>query len=246
VASFDRCPRAWFLDREVHAKGTTTMSQGFGSVVHALAEAVATGEVPADVDALVERLDAVWSSLPFDAPWQREREYAEARALLARFLDWHRANKRELVGAELEFVVDHGDDVVVRGRADRLERDDEGRLVVVDLKTGKYPPKDKDLPTEPQLGVYQLAVREGAFADRAAGGPGGAELVQLRKATRGSVKVQPQPALSDSDTWVVDLVAAVAAGIRGEVFPSRPNDLCDRCAYRTSCPARAEGGQVVT
>jgi superfamily I DNA/RNA helicase/RecB family exonuclease len=246
VSSFDRCPRAWFLDREVHAKGSTSMSQGFGSVVHALAEAVATGELAADVDALVERLDSVWPSLPFDAPWQRDREHDEARALLARFLAWHRANGRELVGAELEFEVDHGAEVVLRGRADRLERDEQGRLVVVDLKTGKYPPKDKDLPTEPQLGVYQLAVREGAFADRTDGAPGGAELVQLRKETRGAVKVQPQPALTDDDRWVADLVAAVAAGIRGEQFPARPNDLCDRCAYRTSCPARGEGRQVLS
>ena len=244
VSSFDRCPRAWFLDREAHAQGATSASQGLGSVVHALAEAVATGEVDADIDALAERLDAVWSSLPFDAPWQRTREYDEARALLARFLAWHRGDPRALVGAEMEFVVDHGDDVVLRGRADRLERDADGRLVVVDLKTGKYPPRDKDLPTEPQLGVYQLAVREGAFADRAPGPPGGAELVQLRKQAHGKVKVQPQPALGDEE-WVTQLVATVAGAIRREEFPARPNDMCDRCAFRSSCPARGEGRQVV-
>jgi superfamily I DNA/RNA helicase/RecB family exonuclease len=246
VSSFDRCPRAWFLDREVHARGATSASQGFGSVVHALAEAVATGEVAPDVDALLVRLDAVWQSLPFDAAWQRSREYDEARALLSRFLAWHHANDRELLGAEVEFTVEHGDDVMLRGRADRLERDDDGRLVVVDLKTGKNPPRDADLPTEPQLGVYQLAVRDGAFADRHPGGPGGAELVQLRRETYGKVKVQPQPMLGPDDVWVSDLVAAVATGVRREEFPARPNDMCDRCAFRTSCPARGEGRQVLS
>jgi PD-(D/E)XK nuclease superfamily len=41
-------------------------------------------------------------------------------------------------------------------------------------------------------------------------------------------------------------VEGVAAGIRNEQFPARPNDGCDRCAFRTSCPSRDEGDQVVT
>lgn len=245
VSSFETCPRRWFLDHEVHAQGVSTSSQGFGSVVHALAEAVATGAVPPDVDALMQQLDEVWSSLPFDAAWQRDREHENARALLERFLRWHRDNDRELLGAEVGFAVDYGDDVVLRGRADRLERDADGRVVVVDLKTSKYPPKDKDLPTEAQLGVYQLAVREGAFAAEHPGPPGGAELVQLRISNRGKVKVQPQDPIDADPGWADDLVAGVAREIRAESFVARPNDLCDRCAYRTSCPATDAGDQVV-
>jgi RecB family exonuclease len=212
-----------------------------------LAEAVATEQLPPDVEALVRQLDTVWRSLPFDAAWQRDREHEAARELLDRFLRWHRGNPRELVGAEVDFTVDYGDDVVLRGRADRLERDADGHLVVVDLKTSKYPPKDKDLGTEPQLGVYQLAVREGAFADRLPGTPGGAELVQLRKETRGKVKVQPQPSLAaEGPAWVDDVVGGVARDVRSELFAARPNDLCDRCAYRTSCPAVDAGAQVVS
>ncbi len=246
VASFERCPRAWFLDHEAHAQGVSSSAQGFGSVVHALAEAVATGQLPAEVDALVAQLDTVWRSLPFDAEWQREREHEAARDLLARFLRWHHGNERSLVGAEIAFAADYGDDVRLHGRADRLEADAEGRLVVVDLKTSKYPPKDKDLDREPQLGVYQLAVREGAFADVHPGEPGGAELVQLRKERYGEVKVQPQPALGTGGAgWVDEMVTTMARDVRRESFPARPNDFCDRCAYRTSCPAVDAGQQVV-
>lgn len=53
--------------------------------------------------------------------------------------------------------------VVLRGTADRLELDNEGRLVVVDLKTGKYPAEK--IAEHPQLGLYQLAVAEGGFAE---------------------------------------------------------------------------------
>jgi len=246
VSAHQRCPRAWFLDREAHASAATSSSQGLGSVVHALAEAVATGELPADLDVLQRRLAEIWPSLPFDARWQADREWEEARRLLRRFVQWHQDDEREVLGVEVDFTVAHSDDVVLKGRADRLERDADGRVVVVDLKTGRTVPVDRDLPREPQLGVYQLAVRDGAFAERHPGPPGGAELVQLRREVRGSVKVQSQPAMGADDDWCADVVSTTASMIRAERFDARPNDGCDRCPFRSSCPAHPSGGQVVS
>jgi superfamily I DNA/RNA helicase/RecB family exonuclease len=244
VAAFDRCPRAWFLDREAHATESTSTAQGFGSIVHALAEAVVVGELPAEIDALIERLDAVWHLLPYDARWQAVRDHKEATAALQRFLAWHAANSRDCVSAEVDFEVAVGDDVVVRGRADRIELDDAGGLVVVDLKTSRNPPSDERVKTDAQLGVYQLVTRHGAF-EQWSTTPGGAELVQLRKGTR-EVKVQRQAPLGADDGWVDDLVGGIASGIRDETFPARPNDSCGYCRFRTSCPSRDEGGQVIT
>ena len=51
--------------------------------------------------------------------------------------------------------------VRVRGRLDRLERDSAGRLVVVDIKTGKSPVSKDDAQRHAQLAMYQLAVAEG-------------------------------------------------------------------------------------
>jgi RecB family exonuclease len=244
VAAFDRCPRAWFLDREVKATESTSTAQGFGSIVHALAEAVVVGELPADLDALVERLDEVWHLLPYDARWQAVRDHGEARAALERFLAWHALNDRECASAEANFEVAVGDDVVVRGRADRIELDADGALVVVDLKTTRNPPSDVRVKTDAQLGVYQLVTRHGAFKEWSTT-PGGAELVQLRKSVRGSVKVQRQNPLADGDEWVDDLVDSIAEGIRSESFPARANEGCGYCRFRTSCPASDEGVQVM-
>ena len=244
VAAFDQCPRAWFLAREVKATETTSTAQGFGSIVHALAEAVVLGVLPPDLEVLCERLDSVWSSLPYDARWQADRDRIEARAALERFLAWHRQNERECAGAELEFTVPVGDDVVIRGRVDRVELDELDRAVVVDLKTSKNPPTEDKVSHDPQLGVYQLAVRAGAF-EQWSTTPGGAELWQLRKSARSGLKVQAQRPLDPADEWVDELVGGIAADIRAEAFPARPNDACTHCRFRTSCPAQDEGDQVV-
>jgi superfamily I DNA/RNA helicase/RecB family exonuclease len=245
VAAFDRCPRAWFLDREAHATESTSTAQGFGSIVHALAEAVVVGELPADLEALVERLDAVWHLLPYDARWQAVRDHKEATAALQRFIAWHAANTRDCVSAEVDFEVAVGDDVVVRGRADRIELDDGGGLVVVDLKTSRNPPSDERVKTDAQLGVYQLVTQHGAF-EQWSTTPGGAELVQLRRSVRGTVKVQRQHALVAEDAWVDDLVGGIASSVRAETFPARANDGCGYCRFRTSCPSSDEGGQVIS
>jgi superfamily I DNA/RNA helicase/RecB family exonuclease len=246
VASYDTCPRRWFLDREVRAAGASSIAQGLGSVVHALAEAVALGQLPADPDALTAELDTVWSSLPFDSPWGRVREHGEARKLLERFLTWHAVNPRQLIGVEVDFEVQVGDDVVLRGRADRLELDADGCVVVVDLKTSKNPPQDNEVPTDPQLGMYQLATRAGAFTQLTSADSGGAELVQLRREVRTQVKVQQQPPLpDDADTWADRLAEGMSRAMRAERFVARPNKHCKGCAYRTSCPAVEAGSEVI-
>ena len=71
----------------------------------------------------------------------------------------------------------------VRGRLDRLERDAEGRLVVVDIKTGKSPVSKDDAQRHAQLAMYQLAVAEGLLPQGEQ--PGGARLVYLGKTSCG-------------------------------------------------------------
>ncbi len=83
------CTLQWFLGREVKADAPATAAQGFGNVVHVLADEVASGRTPADLDVLMERLDSVWNGLAFDAPWKSEQEKDQARAALERFLHWH-------------------------------------------------------------------------------------------------------------------------------------------------------------
>jgi RecB family exonuclease len=205
-------------------------------------------------------VDRVWAEIPFRTPWSGERERAEARAALERFLARHRRpGARTLLATEqplrAEVRLPDGSSVVVDGRADRLELDDEGRVVVVDLKTGKYPPSGKDLPEHPQLGLYQLAVQHGAVDDllpaeavrdaaTGSGVPGGAELWQLRHQAYGKLKVQPQaPQEPDDDGQrpVERQLADAVAVVRDESFPTRPGDHCKRCDFATMCPAQVSG-----
>lgn len=251
LSGLDECPLRWFLAHEVHAESPASTAMGFGGVLHALAHEVATGRTPADLDTLMARLDRVWGQLAYDAPWQSQQQHDEAQAALTRFLSWHAADRRRtVVATEVPFEVPvavPGGTVTLRGFMDRVELDADGRVHVVDLKTGKTAPKRKDVAEHPQLGTYQLAVREGALDGRLEGRPsvGGAELVMLRLDGPHGPKVPQQPALPAGRTWVEDLLDTAVRRVLSESFPPTPQERCDRCEFRRCCPAQPDGRQVV-
>ncbi|MGW1493751.1 ATP-dependent helicase [Streptomyces sp. NPDC002402] len=251
------CALQWFLGREVKADAPATAAQGFGNVVHVLADEVASGQTPADLAVLMERLDSVWNALVFDAPWKSQQEKEHARVALERFLRWHVMDR----GGRTPAATEHGFDVTleageyevrIRGSMDRVEQDAEGRAYVVDFKTGKQTPTRDEVARHPQLAVYQLAVREGAL-DEAFGGrrpePGGAELVQLRQAAAKKEggedlpKVQAQEPLAGE--WVGELLATAAGRVLDERFTPTAGQHCGHCAFRASCSAQPEGRQIV-
>ncbi|MEU1217285.1 ATP-dependent helicase [Streptomyces sp. NPDC005791] len=251
------CALQWFLGREVKADAPATAAQGFGNVVHVLADEVASGRTPADLDVLMERLDSVWDGLVFDAPWKSQQEKDQARAALERFLHWHVMDRagRTPAASEHDFDVtlEAGEYAVrIRGSMDRVEQDTEGRAYVVDFKTGKGAPTKDEVASHPQLAVYQLAVREGAVDEVFDGHrpePGGAELVQLRqpapKKEGGDAlpKVQAQEPLSGE--WVSDLLATAAGRVLDERFTPTTGQHCTHCAFKASCSAQPEGRQVI-
>ncbi|MFI9581425.1 UvrD-helicase domain-containing protein [Streptomyces sp. NPDC052236] len=251
------CALQWFLGREVKADAPATAAQGFGNVIHVLADEVASGRTPADLAVLMERLDSVWNALVFDAPWKSQQEKEHARVALERFLRWHVMDR----GGRTPAVTEHDFDVTleageyevrIRGSMDRVEQDEHGRAYVVDFKTGKLAPTRDEVDHHPQLAVYQLAVREGAL-DEAFDGrrpeAGGAELVQLRQPAPkkeggdGLPKIQAQEPLNGE--WVGELLATAAGRVLDERFTPSAGQHCTHCAFRASCSAQPEGRHVV-
>ena len=242
VETFTRCGLRWLLEAAVGVR-SPGVAQHLGIVLHAAAALAAEG---ADDGEVAKRVDELWQHLDFGSPWYSARQRAKAEAMVAKFLEWHRRNPRELVAVEHQLRVSMGE-ITITGQVDRLERDEDGAAIIVDLKTGTGRPSDAELDRHPQLGVYQLAVLLGAFEQFGLAEPGGAELIQIGNAAlKASVRVQAQRGLrSDPDPgWARDLVETVAAGMAGPVFRATANPGCRVCPVAASCPVDERGGQV--
>ncbi len=242
VESFTRCGLRWLLEVAAGA-GSVDVVRHFGIVIHAAAVLAAEGANDAVIG---ERIDEVWHHLDFGSAWYSQKQRELAHRMVTKFLAWHRENPRELIAYE-ESVRAQVGAVEITGRVDRLERDAEGRAIVVDLKTSSTPVPGTDLERHPQLGVYQLAVMLGAFERLGLTEPGGAELVQVGKASLAAqVRIQPQRSLLEDPEpgWARELVETVAAGMAGPLFEARLNPGCRHCPVASSCPVHTSGEQV--
>jgi superfamily I DNA/RNA helicase/RecB family exonuclease len=232
------CPLRWLLER--HGGGTgRDLRSALGSLVHAVV--ADSGRTEAQ---LFAELEKVWQQLPFDSPWYADNELERYRAMLSIFTTWREQTRGELteVGTELDvtgLVADGADGprVQVRGRVDRLERDSEGRLVVVDVKTGKSPVTKADAQQHAQLALYQLAIAEGVVQQ--GDQPGGGRLVYPAKPSRDGATERLQDPMGELDRqeWR-NRVTAAAAATAGPHFVARINDGCANCPVRAMCPAQ--------
>ncbi len=251
------CSMKWFLDHEVHAETVRGGSTAFGSIVHAIADHVAKGNVPEDIEAMDALVDDVWSTVEFEAPWRSEAERSEARRSLERFLQYQVQRSRELVDteryleAEVPVPLPDGTtaNVTVRGFLDRIERDDEGGLIAIDLKTTNTIPTKAEIAEHGQLGLYQVLLSESADAPLA-DHVGGAALVQLRKdagTDDPGPKEQPQAPLDATSppTWVETALGEAVQVLRAEDITATVGKQCNYCAFTAICPAKNPSPSVV-
>ena len=233
------CPLRWLLERHGGTDARDVRS-AIGSLVHALV--ADKGKTEGQMAAELERL---WEKLPFESAWYADNELARHRSMLSAFAQWREQTRHELteVGTEVDVdgVLEAEDDqpaVRVRGRLDRLERDGAGRLVVVDIKTGKTLVSKDDAQRHAQLAMYQLAIAEDLLPQ--GDSPGGGRLVYLGRTGAAGPTEREQDALTPDvrGDWR-ELVRNAAAATRGPQFTARINDGCAHCPVRQNCPAQA-------
>ena len=241
-----RCSLRWLLERH-GGSGPASTAQGVGNLVHAAAMLAEDASV--DRQRLLEYVAARFDVIDLAARWMAGPEQSRAEAMVDKLLRWLAGNPRRLLAIEHEFAVRLDDPVrpvELTGRVDRLEVDADGRLVVIDLKTGKSTAVTAtELAEHPQLGAYQVAVEAGAFAEFGAES-GGAALVQLGTSTK-DAREQAQAAVAEGEEtgWAQAMVRRTADTMAAATFSAVANSKCRVCPVRSSCPVSGQGRQVV-
>ncbi|WP_087874337.1 ATP-dependent helicase [Arthrobacter globiformis] len=276
VESVQKSPLDWFI-QAAGGEAATDFARSLGTLVHAIAQDLPDASGTEYLAELVKR----WPALGMKDNWEGKLDFRRAEAMvrkLAQYILVMRSEGRRLAGVEQDFEVilpepvavprtdvpnDEGSrSAVLRGQVDRLEIDAEGRLVIVDLKTGKRQPGKAELGRHPQLGAYQAAVLAGGFgasavsdagaqttgAQATGAQPGGAVLAQLGTTTK-SPGIQHQDPLDPGDNWAMEMVNDAAAVMSGHEFEARHDPAKagfggSGCRLPEVCPLCARGKQV--
>jgi ATP-dependent exoDNAse (exonuclease V) beta subunit len=277
VETVQKSPLDWFV-QAAGGEAATDFARSLGTLVHAIAQDLPEASGSEYVAELVRRWPSLGMKDNWEGKLDFQRAESMVRKL-AQYVLVMRSEGRSLIGVEQDFSValpdislpdisvpgnaEPGTNVpgttggpegttrsaVLRGQVDRLEIDAEGRLVVVDLKTGKRQPGKSELDRHPQLGSYQTAVLLGGFKDSIPQfNPGGAVLAQLGTRTKAPA-IQEQEALDPQDNWAIDMVHEAAGLMAAATFEARHDPAKGGhggfgCRLPDVCPLCARGKQV--
>jgi len=269
LQSLHDCALSWFMSQRVHAEEQTTAVLSFGSIVHALAEAVGLGTIQPNLPAIEAHLDQIWGQVKFETPWMTQRERTNALECMSRFLVWRQARERTTIGREVDFdgswtvTSDDGvtDVVRLKGQIDIVEISDSNGILIVDLKTNQRAFTYQKALDHMQLGLYQAAVEQGLLNHLSADFPvqgepafaDGASLVHLRvpegvgkptPAERPQLPLSPDP--ETNKVWIEDKLAVAAEIVRSEKFLPTLGDSCSYCRIKNSCPLQPQGRPVIS
>jgi len=245
ISTYAQCPAKWWLSRHRPPERTPSALK-FGSAIHRSVETfyrarMKGGNTGMD-EVLAAYLDA-WKE-PAEAPvfFNKDETPESLRAMAERMLGAFLEAVRpgEILGVEESFAVEPVEGILVTGIVDLVEVKD-GRIWIVDAKTGKNSPSDAF--DKEQIGLYRLGLEELGLIPE--GMPVGLRYDVLRKLKSKSEFVSVEVEVTEKE--LADLRQKLRAIWRamdaGIIYRSR-SWACDCCQWSKAC-AEANLTQLV-
>ena len=240
---YDRCPRQFALGRllDVSAGGSPYLT--FGALIHTVLEnaerQAAREDRPSTLDEALTILGSQISRHDFGADSLRYAWLRRGQELLEKLYNGWPQPAGSPVLLEQPVRLELGGTTWL-GRIDRIERNPDSALRIVDYKTGKTPPTKEEARNSLQLGFYYLASKaDPAITEH--GPVTGAEFWFPHAPTK---KVTVRRFGPDREAETKRRLEEIARLIHEEDWKPRPGRACERCDVRLVCPAWAEGQEA--
>jgi DNA helicase-2/ATP-dependent DNA helicase PcrA len=230
VDSYQRCGLQFRLDRDWHLSAKPAAAMQYGAAMHSVLkdyfDCVRAGK-PKSGEELLDRFRAELAAAGIQEAYQHELYEKQGIAQLTDFLA--SAGSRtggEVLHTEEPFEIRIGE-TKVTGRIDRIDREPDGSVAIVDYKTGKA--RDQENADQSlQLSLYAIAAREkwGYQVGRTS-------FYNLEH------NVSVDTTRSESELLAARAqVEDAARGIAAGEFPMKTGMHCAFCAYRSVCPGK--------
>lgn len=228
ISLYNECPQKYkfkYVDK-IPEKPRHFFS--FGQSVHLALEyfyGVKEAKAPS-LEELLKSYRATWVKGGYRDDAQEAEYFEEGRQILTRFHDKHAKT------FALPWFVEYGfnfevDGVPVTGKVDRVDKLPDGRMRILDYKTGKQL-KTGRIDVDAQLTMYQLACEKGLGVEVD-------ELVFYHLPTLKEHKTSRRP--SDLVDGLKTTIVTTAESITQEKFDPKPLDsVCKWCDYKPICP----------
>lgn len=236
LETLDRCPRQFLSDRVLRLSPFDgNEHSAFGTAVHRGIDAWLTAHEYPDRtklhDRLRERYEAevvpVLPSAALDGPFRRKLE--RIADVTARWFATGKIGEPVLIETDLEHP--YSDDVLVRSRVDLVARNDTG-LEILDWKTGSK--SGQSVRGSRQLQTYYWLLRRLRPGETIS-------KIRLGFVATESSRPTTQLVGEDYDVESAAFVDAMVDLVTAEAFEPTPGPHCERCDFRSMCPADGRG-----
>lgn len=241
AGDFKTCPQLFKYRAIDRLDEPTTVHQARGTTAHLALQRLY--DLPADQrthDRLFDLFRQAWTELRSEEEYEgmfetvdEERSWGlESMTLLANYFGVEDPSTIDPLDRELDMLEDL-DGIIIRGILDRLDRDEDGGLVITDYKTGKAPPERYAFGAFFALKIYALLIRRQRGET-----PTEVRLLYLNGPTLYRCRIDDAQ-LDAMDRQLRALWSAIERAMTEDRFPPRPSRLCDWCSFQDMCPAFA-------
>ena len=239
ASQFKTCPQQFKFANVDKLKEPTNEVQAKGTAVHqALEDLFELPKEDRDTEKLHNLFRAAWTKVRRTDEYHNlfssvdeEREWGvDGLKLLNNYMSMEDPKSFDPLERE-RWVRGTIEDLNLRGILDRMDRNQNGELIIVDYKSGKAPAEKYKEPRFFALKLYALLIR-----DELGITPIELKLIYLKNSTIHTLKVDNKM-LDEVKIEILDIWSDIKLAFEENNFPATKNALCKNwCYYKPICP----------
>ena len=239
ASQFKTCPKQFKFANVDKLKEPTNEVQAKGTAVHqALEDLFELPKEDRDTEKLHNLFRAAWTKVRrtdehhnLFSSVDEEREWGvDGLKLLNNYMSMEDPKSFDPLERE-RWVRGTIEDLNLRGILDRMDRNQNGELIIVDYKSGKAPAEKYKEPRFFALKLYALLIR-----DELGITPIELKLIYLKNSTIHTLKVDNKM-LDEVKIEILDIWSDIKLAFEENNFPATKNALCKNwCYYKPICP----------
>jgi len=247
--TFTICPAKYKFQNIDKIKVPKSKEAIFGTIIHSTLKMMHEPSrlVPPTEEEVLEYFTKKWDPKIYDDPHEEATAFEEGIKILKEYYLENYPTKFNIVDLETFFEVPitetktdktspSVDSIhLITGKIDRIDKLKEG-FEVIDYKTSKRLPSQKEVDNNLQLSIYHLGV-----VNRwpSLGAPG-AQPIKLSlyflKHREKLSTIRTSEQLKETKENIIGIIKQIQEALKNENFEPRPNPLCAWCEYQKWCP----------